>query len=101
MKQMGLSIISEPNSGTMDGAFVAPSSLAALNQSRSDGRVAYLDQVLERSNLHVAAEQMVTRILLERGGFMDFSKLQTAVGVQVSEASPAAPIDLLVEEPRY
>lgn len=87
MKQMGVSILSEPNNGTTNGAFVAPSSLAAVNQSRSDARVAYLDQVLERPNLHVATEQMVTRILLEQSNTSS-TKLQKAVGVEVSKTEP-------------
>ncbi|CAN8102961.1 unnamed protein product [Discula destructiva] len=86
MKQMGVPILSEPNNGTMDGAFVAPSSINDRNQSRSDGRVAYFDQVIERTNLHVATQQMVTRILLKQG-ITDYSRTQTAVGVEVASAA--------------
>lgn len=82
MKQMGLPVLSEPNDGDQMGVFVAPSSISASNQSRSDARVAYFDNALERSNLHVASGQMVTQILLAQDG-----ELQTAVGVEVSKFS--------------
>jgi len=88
MKQMGVSILSEPNNGTTDGAFIAPSSIDALNQSRSDARMAYLERVLERPNLHVATQQMTTRILLEQSNTIT-TQQQTAVGVEVSPTDPA------------
>lgn len=75
---MGLSIISEPNDGTCIGAMINPSSMSVQNQSRSDGRTAYFDPVIDRSNLHIATEQTVTRILLET-----VDQLQKAVGVEV------------------
>lgn len=74
------------------GVFVAPSSISASNQSRSDARVAYLDTALERSNLHVASGQMVTQILLAQDGnttsSASGSQLQRAVGVEVSRPQP-------------
>lgn len=97
MEQMGVSILSEPNNGTTDGAFIAPSSIAAANQSRSDARVAYLDPVLERSNLHVATGQMATRILLEQRN-TSYAQLQTAVGVEVSWAGPSLSLCISTEE---
>lgn len=92
MKQMGVSILSEPNNGTQNGAFVAPSSLSAANQSRSDARVAYFDTALDRPNLHLATEQMVTQILLAQEGTQlpnsSTPQLQTAIGVEVSTPGP-------------
>lgn len=55
-----------------------PSSMSVQNQSRSDGRTAYLDPVIDRPNLHIATEQTVTQILLETA-----DQLQKAVGVEV------------------
>lgn len=90
MTEMGLPIVSEPNDGTCVGAMANPSSLNAHNQSRCDSRTAYLDPVIDRPNLHVATEQMVTRVLLEEVdnpnpgiGEPSFSQLQKAVGVEV------------------
>lgn len=77
------------------GVFVAPSSIDALNQSRSDARVAYFDSVLDRPNVHIASEQRVTQILFEQQQPSAFSntstqQLQTAVGVEVSKAKSAS-----------
>lgn len=87
---MGLPIVSEPNDGTCVGAMINPSSMNERNQSRCDSRTAYLDPVIDRPNLHVATEQMVTQVLLEEvdnpGPDADDSKtagLQKAVGVEV------------------
>lgn len=90
MTEMGLPLVSEPNDGTCVGAMINPSSMSAQNQSRSDSRTAYLDPVIDRPNLHIATEQMVTRVLLEEVdnpipgvGGPTFDRLQKAVGVEV------------------
>lgn len=90
MAEMGLPLVSEPNDGTCVGAMINPSSMNAQNQSRCDSRTAYLDPVIDRPNLHVATEQMVTQVLLEEvdnpspgAGDSTFGRLQKAVGVQV------------------
>lgn len=57
--------MSEPNNGTGYGAWLAPSSLSAANQSRSDSRVAYADSALDRPNLHLATQQMAQRIIFD------------------------------------
>ncbi|KAL1876497.1 hypothetical protein Daus18300_002741 [Diaporthe australafricana] len=97
MTEMGLPLVSEPNDGTCVGAMINPSSMSAANQSRSDSRTAYLDPVMDRPNLHVATEQMVTRVLLEEVdnpfpgvGAPAFDHLQKAVGVEFahSKSSP-------------
>lgn len=98
---MGVSVLSEANSGSGDGAFFAPSSMNAKNQSRSDGRVAYLDGAIDRPNLHIATEQMVTRILLERvddqipiNGSPRPCDLQEAVGVEFASSEQSARINV-------
>lgn len=87
MAELGLPIVSEPNDGTCVGAMISPSSMSAQNQSRCDSRTAYLDPVIDRPNLHVATEQMVTQVLLEEadspGSDVGGSTLQKAVGVEV------------------
>lgn len=93
---MGLPVLSEPNDGDQMGVFVAPSSISASNQSRSDARTAYFDTVLERSNLHIASGQMVTQILLAADGDTSNAsagQLQRAVGVEVSrsQSNPSKP----------
>lgn len=94
-------IVSEPNDGSGAGTFFAPSSMSAQNQSRSDGRVAYLDKVLDRTNLHVATEQMATRILLAE---VDAQVLpnqspalpnpQEAVGVEFASSAEAPRVNV-------
>lgn len=98
MAEMGLPILSEPNEGTCVGAMINPSSMSAQNQSRCDSRTAYLDPVIDRPNLHVATEQMVTQVLLEEvdnpgsdAGDSTFGRLQKAVGVEVCTAKRACP----------
>lgn len=85
MAEMGLPLVSEPNDGTCVGAMINPSSMNAQNQSRCDSRTAYLDPVIDRPNLHVATEQMVTQVLLEEvdSPGSAFGRLQRAVGVEV------------------
>lgn len=98
MAEMGLPILSEPNEGTCVGAMINPSSMSAQNQSRCDSRTAYLDPVIDRPNLHVATEQMVTRVLLEEVdnpgsgvGEPAPGRLQKAVGVEVFTPKRAYP----------
>jgi hypothetical protein len=85
MLEMGLPIAADPNDGTCVGAMINPSSMNAQNQSRCDSRTAYLDPVIDRPNLHVATEQMVSQVLLEELGNPDSSqqRLQKAIGVEV------------------
>ncbi|ROW09451.1 hypothetical protein VMCG_02192 [Cytospora schulzeri] len=85
MADMGVSTISEPNDGTCIGAMINPSSMSVQDQSRSDGRTAYYDPAIDRSNLHVATQQTVTRILLET-----VDQLQKAVGVEFANSNEAA-----------
>ncbi|KAF3767359.1 hypothetical protein M406DRAFT_237359, partial [Cryphonectria parasitica EP155] len=81
-EQLGVPALADPNNGTGGGAFINPSSMSASNQSRCDARVAYLDPVINRANLHIATEQMVTRLLLEQDAD---GTSQRAVGVEVPQ----------------
>lgn len=90
MVEMGLPIAAEPNDGTCVGAMISSSSMSAQNQSRCDSRTAYLDPVIDRPNLHVATEQMVTQVLLEEVANASFGvgvsasdRIQKAIGVEV------------------
>ncbi|KAI6382365.1 hypothetical protein MCOR25_000665 [Pyricularia grisea] len=64
-EELGLQILKDMNTGTTAGVVFSPSSMQAINQSRCDARVAYLDPVMERPNMHVAVGQMATRLLLD------------------------------------
>lgn len=93
MTELGLPIAAEPNDGTCVGAMINPSSMSAQNQSRCDSRTAYLDPVIDRPNLHVATEQMVTQVLLEEVenlgldvGESAFDRIQRAIGVEFSHS---------------
>lgn len=86
MEELGVTLIPEPNNGAGHGAFLAPSSLAADNQSRSDSRVAYADSAMDRPNLHLASQQMVQRILFdERDNHTSVDGSYRAIGVEVSK----------------
>lgn len=80
MEELGIPIFPEPNNGTGYGAFLAPSSLTADNQSRSDSRVAYADSAIDRPNLHLASQQMVQKIILDQKNNDSYR----AIGVEVS-----------------
>lgn len=93
MVELGLPLAAEPNDGTCVGAMINPSSMSAQNQSRCDSRTAYLDPVMDRPNLHVATEQMVTQVLLEEvdnpglgDGESTFDRIQRAIGVEFSHS---------------
>lgn len=100
MAELGLPIAAEPNDGTCVGAMVNPSSMNTQNQSRCDSRTAYLDPVMDRPNLHVATEQMVTQVLLEEAensdlgdGEYTLDRVQKAIGVEVC-AKEICPLDV-------
>uniref|UniRef100_L7J5W9 Glucose-methanol-choline oxidoreductase N-terminal domain-containing protein n=1 Tax=Pyricularia oryzae (strain P131) TaxID=1143193 RepID=L7J5W9_PYRO1 len=63
-EELGLPMLKDMNTGITAGVVFSPSSMQAINQSRCDARVAYLDPVMERPNMHVAVGQMATRLLL-------------------------------------
>ncbi|KAL7627358.1 hypothetical protein AAE478_001550 [Parahypoxylon ruwenzoriense] len=63
IQELGIPSNADPNSGIATGAAIVPSSIAAENQSRTDARTAYIDPVLSRPNLHLAAGYTATRIL--------------------------------------
>jgi choline dehydrogenase-like flavoprotein len=87
MASLGLPLLDDPNKGAGVGASFAPSSMHAQNQSRSDARTAYWDTI-DRPNLHLATEQTVTRILLDRDNSIvagpPFGYIRRAFGVEVS-----------------
>ncbi|KAI0132702.1 GMC oxidoreductase [Xylariales sp. AK1849] len=63
VRQLGIPFHDEPNRGVTTGASVIPSSMSADNQSRSDGRTAYLDPALSRPNLYLLTGHTVTQLL--------------------------------------
>ena len=66
---------------------IVPSSILPKNQSRSDSRTSYIDDAIDRPNLHLATEQTATRIHIERTdssiALPPFGKLMRASGVEV------------------
>ncbi|KAI0892623.1 putative GMC oxidoreductase [Annulohypoxylon nitens] len=63
VQELAIPINKDPNSGNATGASIIASSMMADNQSRSDARIAYLDPVLDRPNLHLVTGYTVTRVL--------------------------------------
>lgn len=94
MEELGVPVISEPNNGTGYGAFLAPSSLAADNQSRSDSRVAYANTAVDRPNLHIATQQMVERILFDQ--VQDDSSHTNNTGAATSYRATGVAVSVLV-----
>ncbi|KAK6197231.1 hypothetical protein LQW54_010800 [Pestalotiopsis sp. IQ-011] len=88
---LGLDLVNDTNAGTTNvGVTVPPVSVAASTQTRSDARASYLDGVIDRSNLHIAPEQQVTRVILTSGaGAAD----PVAEGVEFTGASGALSIN--------
>lgn len=88
---LGLDLVNDTNAGTTNvGVTVPPVSVAASTQTRSDARASYLDAVIDRSNLHIAPEQQVTRVILTSGaGAAD----PVAEGIEFTGASGALSIN--------
>jgi choline dehydrogenase len=88
--ELGLPILDDPNRGIGYGATFAPSSMSPCGQARSDARTAYVDSVIDRPNLHLATQQTVTRILLEKRNMTNpvapYGPLRRAFGVEVSNS---------------
>ncbi|TLS29414.1 hypothetical protein PpBr36_00975 [Pyricularia pennisetigena] len=97
-EELGLQILKDMNTGITAGVVFSPSSMQAINQSRCDARVAYLDPVMERPNMHVAVGQMATRLLLvdSTQGLMSSTKgLPTPKHIQGVEVSGIGPASVL------
>lgn len=75
--------------------------MTADNQSRSDARIAYLDPVLDRPNLHLVTGYTVTRVLHDSGGATFFNSTYNPagdglgiIGVEVCFGTPRINIDV-------
>ena len=93
LAELGVPLLGDPNSGTSTGAMIPPYTMEPRNQTRCTSRTAYLDDIIHRPNLHLATEQIVTRILLHqtnasasgdqtRGGSGRFSTRASGVEVR-------------------
>ncbi|KAF7564101.1 hypothetical protein G7046_g39 [Stylonectria norvegica] len=81
--ELGLPIIGEPNNGRAAGAMIVPSSMDANDQTRFDARQAHFNPSVHRTNLHIATDQRVTRLVLAtRDGFTTRRRI---VGVEFAE----------------
>ncbi|KAI1436664.1 GMC oxidoreductase-domain-containing protein [Xylaria sp. CBS 124048] len=67
IRQLGIPLSQDLNTGYATGANMIPSSILAGNQSRADARTAYLDPVIQRANLEVLTGYTVTQILSSAG----------------------------------
>ncbi|KAI0888710.1 GMC oxidoreductase [Annulohypoxylon maeteangense] len=85
IQELGIPVNEDPNSGNATGASLIPSSMVAKNQSRSDARIAYLDPVLNRPNLHLVTGHTVTCILYDNDGatFLNSTYIPGASGLNM------------------
>ncbi|KAI1846137.1 hypothetical protein JX265_010515 [Neoarthrinium moseri] len=65
--ELGLDLVNDTSGGINVGVTLPPASISATNQSRCDARAAYLDSAISRTNLHLAIEQRVTRLIFDQG----------------------------------
>ncbi|EPE24373.1 FAD/NAD(P)-binding protein [Glarea lozoyensis ATCC 20868] len=66
LRELGIPILTYPNNGTAAGGMLIPSSISPENQTRSDARLAYFDNIVNsRPNFHVATGKHVYRLILE------------------------------------
>lgn len=84
--ELGIDFIDDLSSGTNAGTAIPLFSLSAANQSRYDARTAYLSSAIQRSNLHIATERIVTGLIINEQ--LNSSDL-IAQGVQVGFFCPA------------
>jgi len=56
--------LTDPNNGTAAGGMLIPDSISPNNQTRSDARLGYYDGFINRSNLHIATGQHVSRVTI-------------------------------------
>ncbi|KAI2466361.1 putative GMC oxidoreductase [Annulohypoxylon bovei var. microspora] len=101
IQELGIPVNEDPNSGNATGASIIPSSMVADNQSRSDARIAYLDPVFDRPNLHLVTGYTVTRVLHDNGGatFLNSTYIPGAsglniIGVEIASNSTANKISI-------
>ncbi|KAF4973648.1 hypothetical protein FSARC_126 [Fusarium sarcochroum] len=81
--ELGLPIIDDGNDGTAAGAMVLPSSMHHDYQTRSDARTAHFDPAIDRYNLHIATEQTVTQLVLDKSRLLD--SIRRVVGVKFAQ----------------
>ncbi|KAF2996170.1 hypothetical protein E8E14_003543 [Neopestalotiopsis sp. 37M] len=89
--ELGLDLANDTSSGSTNiGVTVPPVSVAGSTMTRCDARAAYLDSIIDRSNLHVAPEQRVTKLILNSG---DGTTDPVAEGVEFVGASGSLSIN--------
>ncbi|KAI1086465.1 putative GMC oxidoreductase [Rostrohypoxylon terebratum] len=86
IQELAIPINKDPNSGNATGASIIASSIMADNQSRSDARIAYLDPILDRPNLHLVTGRTVTRVLYDNSGaaFVNSTYVPAAGGLYIA-----------------
>ncbi|CAM1503092.1 Fc.00g078680.m01.CDS01 [Cosmosporella sp. VM-42] len=61
--EVGVPANEDNNNGHAAGAYVLPSSMDSVDQSRSDARAAHFDPIHNRPNLHILTQMRVTKLL--------------------------------------
>ena len=64
---LGISTPKDPGAGVKSGVFWGPSSLDPSGETRSDARAAHYEPVKQRSNYHIKANTMVSKIVISNG----------------------------------
>ncbi|KAI1297958.1 GMC oxidoreductase-domain-containing protein [Xylaria venustula] len=102
VQELGIPLNQDLNSGYATGADLVSGSILALNQSRADARMAYLDPVLLRPNLELLTGHTVTRILNEGVGNQTLQGLWQRFGNESGKVTVAG-VELAANStaPRY
>lgn len=88
LKELGIPILTEPNNGTNAGGMLIPNNMDPENQTRSDARLAYFDNIINtRPNFHVATGEHVYRLILDTPKNNSTNNSSDGVMVQGVEAS--------------
>ena len=98
LKELGVPILTEPNNGTNVGGMLIPNNMHPENQTRSDARLAYFDDIINtRPNFHVTTRKHVYRLILDnpQGNLLHNSSADVIVrGVEVSFSSSESSLGL-------
>jgi choline dehydrogenase len=65
LETLGVTKANDPNDGLESGGYFLPLNIHPTNQTRSDARRTYWDPVANRTNLNLALNAQVTRIIFE------------------------------------
>ncbi|CZS89081.1 related to alcohol oxidase [Rhynchosporium agropyri] len=85
LRELGIPILTDPNNGTAAGGMLIPDSISPNNQTRSSARMDYYDGFSDsRSNLHIASQQHVTRVLFSSQNALNVNSRDYPFGQSIS-----------------